>query len=231
MSAVPEYAEADVRPVDRKRFGFIHRHLRQAGAQRIVELGCGPGRILRTLEDFPDVIGVDTSAEDVSRCRAMGLNARVASALEFRDGAPYDAVIASEIIEHVLRPDQLLANAAANLAPGGLLVLTTPNGFGFYELRSRHLNPAAYLIRWNAVRRLLGRPAYVKGSGWDHCQWFTLRRLLRLAADAGFHLLEHENSDFISGGARDVALASKLPAWAASGWFFAFRYDPVGPTA
>jgi hypothetical protein len=50
-------------------------------------------------------------------------------------------------------------------------------------------------------------------------------RLLRMTGKAGFSLVEQENSDFITGSELDILLASKLPYWLVSGWYFAFRYE------
>ncbi|MBY0552786.1 MAG: methyltransferase domain-containing protein [Candidatus Obscuribacterales bacterium] len=41
---------------------------------------------------------------------------------------PYDLVLITEIIEHVAHPDEFLAKVATLLKPGGLIVMTTPNG-------------------------------------------------------------------------------------------------------
>jgi 2-polyprenyl-3-methyl-5-hydroxy-6-metoxy-1,4-benzoquinol methylase len=40
----------------------------------------------------------------------------------------YDVVLLSEVVEHVAHPDALLAKAATLVAPGGHVVVTTPNG-------------------------------------------------------------------------------------------------------
>ncbi len=40
----------------------------------------------------------------------------------------FDVVLACEVIEHVARPDRLLARIAGLVRPGGFLVMTTPNG-------------------------------------------------------------------------------------------------------
>jgi len=40
----------------------------------------------------------------------------------------FDAIVATEIIEHVAHPDQFLSQLASLLSPGGVIVLTTPNG-------------------------------------------------------------------------------------------------------
>jgi 2-polyprenyl-6-hydroxyphenyl methylase/3-demethylubiquinone-9 3-methyltransferase len=41
---------------------------------------------------------------------------------------PFDAILATEVIEHCAHPDRFLALMAALLRPGGFLVLTTPLG-------------------------------------------------------------------------------------------------------
>jgi 2-polyprenyl-6-hydroxyphenyl methylase/3-demethylubiquinone-9 3-methyltransferase len=40
----------------------------------------------------------------------------------------FDAIVATEIIEHVAHPDEFLSRLAALLSPGGIIVLTSPNG-------------------------------------------------------------------------------------------------------
>lgn len=40
----------------------------------------------------------------------------------------YDAVLALEVIEHVAHPDQFMAKLATLVRPGGVLVMSTPNG-------------------------------------------------------------------------------------------------------
>ncbi|HKU95055.1 MAG TPA: methyltransferase domain-containing protein [Vineibacter sp.] len=40
----------------------------------------------------------------------------------------FDAIVATEIIEHVAHPDAFLGQLASLLSPGGIIVLTTPNG-------------------------------------------------------------------------------------------------------
>jgi 2-polyprenyl-6-hydroxyphenyl methylase/3-demethylubiquinone-9 3-methyltransferase len=44
----------------------------------------------------------------------------------------FDAVLVTEVIEHVAHPDQFLAQAAEFVAPGGCVILTTPNG-GYFR--------------------------------------------------------------------------------------------------
>jgi SAM-dependent methyltransferase len=212
------------RPVDFKKIAFFYRHLAPLRPCSVLELGCGHGLILQSLRDC-DAIGVEIDESEAAIARANGLDVRVGHAGRYDAGRKFDALIASEVIEHMLEPQSLLDNAARHLRPGGMLLLTTPNGYGYYELSERHLNPK-YLVRSNnLLRRLLGKAPYKRGDGFDHCQWFTMGQLLRMTRKAGFSLIDQENSDFITGSEFDIQLASKLPHWLVSGWYFALRYE------
>jgi 2-polyprenyl-3-methyl-5-hydroxy-6-metoxy-1,4-benzoquinol methylase len=61
--------------------------------------------------------------------------------------APFDAVLITEIIEHVAHPDEFLQKIAQLVKPGGYIVMTTPNGaYSRNPLPkfSDCLNPGAY---------------------------------------------------------------------------------------
>jgi len=44
---------------------------------------------------------------------------------------PFDALLATEIIEHVAHPDEFLSKLSGLVRPGGYIILTTPNGAYF----------------------------------------------------------------------------------------------------
>jgi 2-polyprenyl-3-methyl-5-hydroxy-6-metoxy-1,4-benzoquinol methylase len=53
------------------------------------------------------------------------------NAFELEFSSLFDAVLITEIIEHVAHPDDFLAKAAQLVKPGGYIVMTTPNGAYF----------------------------------------------------------------------------------------------------
>ena len=53
------------------------------------------------------------------------------NAFDLKFDEPFDAVLITEVIEHVAHPDQFLANTARLVRTGGYIVLTTPNGAYF----------------------------------------------------------------------------------------------------
>jgi 2-polyprenyl-3-methyl-5-hydroxy-6-metoxy-1,4-benzoquinol methylase len=111
------------------------------------------------------VKAIEVSAQAVEIARAHGVDAQVGNAATFNDGAPYDAVILADVLAEVLIPERLLANAANNLRLGGVLLVSTPNGYEWFELKQNHLNPKAYLRRNNTIWRLLGLEPYVRRDG------------------------------------------------------------------
>lgn len=118
--------------------------LRDVGAHRVVDLGCGEGVLLRALLDdpgFTEILGVDVSARALqTAARRLNLDrlpdsvrARLAfkhSSASYRDDdlAGWDAVVLMEVVEHVdpERLDTLERHVFAHARPRAV-VLTTPN--------------------------------------------------------------------------------------------------------
>ena len=60
----------------------------------------------------------------------------VGDAQKFALGRRFDVIIAGEVIEHLGDVRGLIESAAANLAPGGRLIVTTPNAYSGIMLRN-----------------------------------------------------------------------------------------------
>lgn len=215
------YTTTYTRPVDIKKLDFIHEALQQAGVRSALELGCGRGPIATSLAASSyDVLGVELYEVEAEAARARGVEVVVADACSYDAGRKFDAVIASEVFSNVDDPAALARNARRHLESGGVLIVTSLNGYGPYELRGKHLSLRYRLRRLKTLRRLTGRDAYVSG-GLTRAQFFTLGRLCSTIEGAGFRCVRRQNSDFLTG--RDVRFADRLPHWLASGWYLAFE--------
>jgi SAM-dependent methyltransferase len=100
--------------------------------KRVVDMACGEGYGAAVLsETAAAVIGVDANPEAFEharlRYRAPNLSFERALVEQFDQGAPFDAIVFLQTIEHVEQPDRLLARFASLLSPGGVLYVTTPN--------------------------------------------------------------------------------------------------------
>lgn len=104
---------------------------------RVLDVGCGAGRVAVALarRGF-EVDALDVEARVVEQAKEYaaraGVDVRFFTA-NFQAPDPrfpdetYDAVVCSEVLEHVEPWRDVVANIARVLKPGGLFVLTTPN--------------------------------------------------------------------------------------------------------
>ena len=97
-----------------------------------LDVGCGAGLLAEPLARLgARVSGVDASEELIAAARAhaeaSGFEIDYRSAaVEDLEGR-FDLVTSLEVVEHVADPRAFVRSLAARLAPGGLLVMSTPN--------------------------------------------------------------------------------------------------------
>jgi O-antigen chain-terminating methyltransferase len=121
----------------RKRFSaylpYVTRLPREIAALTAVDIGCGRGEWLRELNDAGmTAIGVDSNPVSVERCVSNGLNVVREDAITYlrhQVNESLGVVSAFHVIEHLATESliALLIEAHRVLAPGGLLLLETPN--------------------------------------------------------------------------------------------------------
>lgn len=98
-----------------------------------LDVGCGAGLLVEPLARLgARVTGLDAAPENIGAARAhaaaMGLDIDyVAGGIEDLPGRRFDLVTSMEVIEHVTNPAAFVAGLADALAPGGLMILSTPN--------------------------------------------------------------------------------------------------------
>ena len=102
------------------------------GVQSVFDLGCGNGALCRSLREHGlGVAGCDPSESGIAKARELMPNSdfRVLSVYDDPTelgGRQYDAVLSTEVIEHLFAPRCLPRFAAKILKPGGVLILSTP---------------------------------------------------------------------------------------------------------
>lgn len=101
--------------------------------QRILEVGCGYGRISEVLLSCPGIrwVGVDQSPDMLRAClqnlEGSFFPCRAdAGRLPFQDGA-FDAVLCNGVLMHLRDPGSALAELCRVLRPGGRLVVSANN--------------------------------------------------------------------------------------------------------
>lgn len=177
---------ADMRQALRPHF---RRRLRVLGGRlapgRLLDFGCAAGFFLEEARAAGwQIAGVELSA-DMAQRAAAALGVPIATSLAAADPGPFDAITLWEVVEHLPRPLEVLADLRARLRPGGVLMLSTPN--------TGH---------WQAQRAVDDWIAYRPPS---HLQYFTRATLARALRQAGFEQIQ------VTG----TMPLPELPRWAA----------------
>lgn len=106
----------------------LRRALGSLDRRAVLDVGCGTGSVLAALERA----GAATCGLDMHQTGLRYARPRVSAPLFRGAGVPFvaafDAVLVCDVIEHVTRPEALLAEARAALKPDGVLLATVPAG-------------------------------------------------------------------------------------------------------
>ena len=147
-----------------------------------LDVGCGAGLLAEPLGRLgAKVTGVDASPEVIAVAHEHA--AAVGLAIDYRAGdvhqlsGQFDLVTSLEVIEHVADPAEFLKALARRLAPGGLLILSTPNATGWSKLMMITLGE--------------GLGQIPKGTH-DFDKFISPERMKLLLADAGLKCLDIE---------------------------------------
>jgi SAM-dependent methyltransferase len=154
--------------------------LRHRPPSRVLDLGCSDGSLAALLREHGhSVTGVDVVELGDVRSRVdRFVEADLDAGLPASVGDGYDVVLAADVLEHVRRPERILADVAQALAPGGSLVTSVPN-FGHWYPRAR-----VVLGKFDYDRRgILDR---------DHVRFFTRDSFERLVSGSGWRVRRRE---------------------------------------
>jgi SAM-dependent methyltransferase len=184
--------------------GPVKAALRAAGADSVLDLGCGNGaltsHLARTGFTMHGLDGSDTGIR-LARERYPGIpfdTHDLATPLPPALRGRFDAVIAVEVIEHLLLPRNLLASALQALRPGGLLVVTTP--FHGYLKNLAIALAGGFDEHWHPLR------------DYGHIKFFSRRTLGGLLAEHGVADLRFQTAGRIPPLAKSMIFTGRKPA-------------------
>lgn len=145
----------------------LEPHIPREKGITIVDFGCGAGHLIEEahrINPSARFIGVDVSREALERAK---MRCPYATFHRINDGgavplpdASVDFVLSSEVIEHVYDTENMAAEVARVIRPGGRVLLTTPYHGFFKNLAiilfgfDRHFNPVGPHVRFFSRRAL-----------------------------------------------------------------------------
>jgi len=202
------------RYADLKRLDFIIQTLNEEIENKgyVLDVGCGNGIISHNLgASGYKVKGIDISEEAIDKARSKNnlknVEFEVINAEKNHYPADtYEAIICSEVLEHLEKPDLLLKELSKALKSNGVLIVTVPNGMGPREVlvtkpvQSIYKNKGFSLKLLQAIKKLLGysgKTIQSDADNLDHIQFFTKQQLQTLSRNNGFIITKFKSSNFI----------------------------------
>nr|WP_137677585.1 bifunctional 2-polyprenyl-6-hydroxyphenol methylase/3-demethylubiquinol 3-O-methyltransferase UbiG [Parerythrobacter lutipelagi] len=178
--------------------------VRPLAGKSALDVGCGAGLLCEPLARLgADVTGVDAAPENVAAAAAhaegAGLDIRyMAGEIGSLDIGQFDLVTSMEVIEHVADKRAFVAALADRLAPGGLMVLSTPNRTAASRLLLIGAAEAVGAIprgthHWDDFITPDELAALLEDAGMT----VTARKGIGFSVAKGLHLSDDENLNYI----------------------------------
>jgi SAM-dependent methyltransferase len=183
----------------------IARLLRQADARRVLDLGCGNGSLTHALQRQGfQLVGCDADRGGIEIASATDAGAVFKTVSVYDDPGrlgetAFDAVVSTEVIEHLFAPAALPRFAAAVLKPRGTPIVSTPYHGYLKNVAIRlagkwdhhdSLREGGHIKFWSrrTLSELLGRNGFSDtvfvGAG--RCRWLW-KSMIVAATAAGPH--------------------------------------------
>ncbi len=199
---------------DIKRLKFIIDALYEniPGGGNVLDVGCGNGLISMSLgKAGHNVTGIDISDKAIEKAKEKNtlpnVSFAVASAEQLSETQTrYDAVICSEVLEHLNEPSSLLKYIYKSMKDDGILIVTVPNGKGPREtLITKPIISMQKKDGWvwgitKKIKSVLGYKGTTLQSDADdltHIQFFTIKSLEELAAKNAFTIRKFGKTNFL----------------------------------
>jgi len=161
---------------------------------RALEIGFGAGVYLRALANhYSEVVGTDLNLGQLEHARRR--NADIGNLRLLIDDITdsqlpahsFDLVLCSEVLEHIRDSRPAIAGIRRLIAPGGLLILSTPQRYSIMELACKLAFMPGVI---NLVRLVYGEPVFETG----HVSLMTEQGITGALGSAGFQILQHFKS-------------------------------------
>lgn len=250
-----QYTDYHLEPAGTRRLDLIieniNKHFKSTDKAdiKILDYGCGNGNISMPVASLGyTTIGIDIDENSIRQAQKANQFKNLRYALGdldlFQDSEKFNAIIASEVLEHFENPEQILQRLTQNLDKNGLIIITIPNGYCIEELIRRFLvkTKAGNFIRKILKKNILKEKAVqAEKSIESHLHYFSLREIRNLIKKNNLEIINEYNSTiyfrqafylffrlFMKRGSKmfkalekaDNYLSEKLPADLGSGWIF-----------
>jgi 2-polyprenyl-3-methyl-5-hydroxy-6-metoxy-1,4-benzoquinol methylase len=235
-----------------KRLEFIIDEINDSlnfdSSKKVLEIGCGNGNVCMGIASMGyQTLGVDIDEESIRRAQANNnmpnLEFKAEPAENLSEGDKFDAIVCTEVLEHLVDPTVVLEYALKYLKKDGVFISTVPNGYGPREVLMT--KPQQFLEQKELGERLVKfKRVFGYGHGTvqssnpnlEHIQFFSKKRIIQLHEDSGFRLKRFNHADSFGNifpysiltrrvkklQELDCAVADLLPSAFTSGFYMSY---------
>ena len=140
-------------------------------------------------------VGLDLYAPGVENLQSLGYDVRVGDAENFSFDEKFDVIVAGDIVEHLGNLDGFLRSADAALAPGGTIIVQSPNPWYWR----------------NVVKAVLSTEV---ANNREHTCWFCPRTWRQLVERYGFTIRAIQfDARYAKDRLMPLPRGLKYPAW------------------
>jgi len=215
-SQIYEYGERF--PTDQ----HLDRYLsRLPDGSRVLDFGCSTGRILKSATSRLDCYGVEPNRTAAAIASARGIQVISGSQLASHERTGFDAIILSDVYEHLPHPAELFAQLARLLKPGAWLAVVTGNAdavrnkdliaeFWYFRVPAHLLMLSGRHLRWLANRFGLELAALHACSHYDRA---AVERVMQHVRSAAYTWLRPQQTGLFSQMLRAIPFINRASEW------------------
>jgi len=174
---------------------------------RILDIGCGNGNIACPLASIGyNVTGIDENENAIKNAKQRNMFATAKfikqDVLEADISNQFEVIIASEVLEHIKKPDSLLKVVNQLLSDKGIFLISIPNGFSIEEVVRRFSTHTKIGrgIKKHLRKKLFKKENVQSAADSPHLFFFSLKSFTKVLQANDFCLTDVKNGSLFFKG-------------------------------
>lgn len=182
---------------------LINKYKKAKGKLKLLDLGCGTGMMLESLQKVFDCWGIDSSRDAKNFCNKRGLKQVLVSNLNNKlphQDKKFDVVLTLDVLEHLTNDNKLLIEVNRVLKNKGILIITVPAYQWLWSYWDKILGHKRRYSKHHLNNVIEKSGLVVREINYSNCVYLPVVAIVRLVKSMmaqKTHRLNRASSDFI----------------------------------